>query len=202
MAGNPLEEKVFRAFLALQLAGAFLKEIRSLTAEMQQKVQGVKWVMPEQVHVTLHFFGNITSEHIKTIRELTGSITGKYGPFHLALGGIGFFPNPDKPRIIWIDLSGDIEIFKRYQEELEKELGQAGFPLEERPFRPHATLGRIKEKGRWDKKQFILDSENLLCIKTEPRAFDKILLFKSTISSEGPHYEALETFYLSSKPGS
>ena len=65
-------------------------------------------------------------------------------PFTFAIGGAGVFPDQRRPRVLWLGMEGDVPRLLSFQQELEGELGTVGFPAEERPFRPHLTLARIK----------------------------------------------------------
>ena len=68
----------------------------------------------------------------------------KEKPFSLSIGGAGVFPDPRRPRVLWLGMNGDVERLLAFQKGLDQSLQEIGFPREERPFRPHLTLGRIK----------------------------------------------------------
>jgi 2'-5' RNA ligase len=198
MARNSVEPKTYRTFLALPLSELFLAELTEVIQQAQSKLQGIKWVLPEQVHITLHFFGKTSEQEIQRIRELVSPLTACYPPLHLGLEGIGVFPTAHKPRVIWVGVVGETSVLSRLQGEIENALGKANFLLEDRSFRPHATIGRVKD-SRQTGKQAIGE---IASIKTELRTINKITLFQSMLSPQGPHYESLETFYLSQKPNS
>lgn len=183
---------MIRVFLALPLFPAFESEIRTLL-ESCRKVSGtVKWAQAEQVHVTLHFFGDIPEDSIAVIEEAVAPEVKTMSPLRLSLSpGFGYFPAEDRPRIVWAGLAGDIERLKSFQKKTAGRLQGLGFQLEDRPFRVHATLGRVKRGSRqaWQKSAPVWNG-------AAERKFDRLVLFQSTLKPEGPVYEALRTFVL------
>jgi 2'-5' RNA ligase len=130
-----------------------------------------------------------------------GSVTQHYSPLKLELEGIGFFPNPAKPRVIWIGVSGDVTQLVRMQGEIEQKLKNSGFAVEDRRFQAHATIGRVKREGP-DIQKLVqtIEKQKATGLKTVLRSLDHLVLFKSLLTPQGPHYEILQTFHLSQKP--
>jgi len=163
---------------------------------MKEQMDGVKWVLPEQVHVTLHFFGETAEEDLKKIEGVVQPLADQYSALHLGLGELGFFPNAHRPRVVWIGLKGETDKLGNLQRQIESGLGDAGFKLEDRSFHPHATFGRVKfQKGH--REPMTADP-----IASDPhvQTFDKIVLFQSHLGTQGPRYEILKSFHLSGKP--
>ena len=183
------EEKI-RAFLALPLAEAFESSARPLMEKLKTQYPEVKWVEPSQIHVTLHFFGQIETRQIQKISDCVSPITNKTKSLKLFLRGIGGFPNLDRPRVIWAGMEGEIEGLNTLQVSLEGRFKKAGFECEARSFKPHLTLGRIREERRIFFKQAEFGP-------TEVKQISEIILFKSILSSAGPQYEKVQTFPLS-----
>ena len=77
-------EKI-RAFLALPLPQVFREEISDYLDRIQSRVQGIKWVKPEQVHVTLHFFGSVTPGDIEKVKKIVSPVTAEFAPLALVL---------------------------------------------------------------------------------------------------------------------
>ncbi len=185
MANDPL----IRTFLALPLAG-FLPEIKKYLDFLQNQPTQIKWVRPEQVHITLHFFGPTSAEMLTKIKNSIAPLIKKLAPFQLGLKGIGFFPDSHRPRVVWIGLKGDSEKLEILQSNIERELKKTGFPLEGRAFKAHATLGRINNPQAAKDLQFSDFPETAL------KKFDGIILYRSHLNShdQQPKYEILETF--------
>ncbi len=200
MARDTVKESL-RTFLAFPLAEIFLPEMTEVIESLKPRAEGIKWVLPKQVHITLHFFGETSPAQIQTIHETITPAIRRFSPIKVALEEIGFFPNAFRPRVIWIGISGDVEVLIQMQQDIEISLKSAGFAIEDRPFHAHATLGRIKHGG--PKMQHMIkdiQTQKSLVPNTNLRSLNHIVLFKSLLSPQGPYYEAVETFYLSQKP--
>lgn len=94
--------------------------------------------------MTLKFFGDIREGDVANISAVAEKAAAAVAKFELAIGGAGVFPDLNRPRVVWLGMDGDVARLMTFQRELERAFGEIGFPPEERPFRPHLTLGRIK----------------------------------------------------------
>ncbi len=196
MAGNSLNASAFlRTFLAVPLAHAFSREITHVLQALKPKTDAVKWVRPEQVHLTLHFFGSIPQNDVTNIRNLLTPITAQTPALALRIDGLGFFPAPERPKVIWLGLAGDLTRLATLRQEIESALAGGGFPCESREFKPHVTIGRVREGGsiRMSLREMNPD------ITTGLEPFDRLILYQSHLTPDGPRYEPLETFLLSQK---
>jgi 2'-5' RNA ligase len=138
-------ETTIRAFLAIDPPEEVLGEIGRIQERLQRMIRGeVRWVRPEAIHLTLKFFGDIPEATVADIAAVAGASAAGEAPFSFAIGGAGVFPDQRRPRVLWLGIDGDVPRLVRFQQELEGGLGKIGFPAEERPFRPHLTLARIK----------------------------------------------------------
>ncbi len=185
-----------RTFLALPLVPTFFPEISEVLSALRNKITGVRWGNTEEVHVTLHFFGATSDEELCAIPPLVSQVTEKFEPLELALEGLGCFPNPQKPRVIWLGLSGDTARLEKLQQDLETKLGAAGFSGEDHPFRPHATIGRVK--GFLEAASTYGSASPVS--RSASKIIDRVVLFQSRLSPQGAHYEILQTFPFSEKP--
>jgi len=126
-----------------------------------------------------------------------GPVAKEVPPLSFRLDGLGFFPNARAPRVVWLGLKGDTESLTRLQQRLEGEFAKAGFAIEDRPFRPHATMGRTKRR-REKVDNFAADLPSFG--RTDSKSIDRLILFQSQLSSSGPQYDALKNFLLTGKP--
>lgn len=139
------DEETLRSFLALDTPDEIRKEIGAAQDRLKRIIQGdIRWVRPEGMHLTLKFFGNISGSDAANISDAVGRAAAGIRPFALAIGGVGAFPDPHRPRVLYLGMTGDVERLVAFQKGLEQALSMIGFPREERPFRPHLTLGRIR----------------------------------------------------------
>jgi 2'-5' RNA ligase len=139
------DDKRIRAFLAIDPPDEIIREIGAVQGRLRKLIEGdIRWVRSEGIHLTLKFFGDIFAADVANIAAIVEKAVEKEGPFSLSIGGAGVFPDPHRPRILWLGMSGDVERLLAFQKGLDQSLHEIGFPREERPFRPHLTLGRIK----------------------------------------------------------
>ena len=138
-----------RVFVAIDLPAPAKEVLRQAVADLQSDLpQGIRWVRPEGVHLTLKFLGDVASARVADIQSAMERASREFGPtsFRLALSGLGVFPNPREPRVLWAGVSGDMKALAKLQGLVDESLEVAGFDRERRPFRPHLTLGRVRDQ--------------------------------------------------------
>lgn len=184
---------MIRAFLAFDISEEVKKNLASFMEPLRSQTAGVKWVEPQNLHVTIKFFGNIDEEKIlpaiqKTIEENCGD--GK--PVTLTCEGIGCFPTWHAPRIIWAGLKGETQSLITFQSQLEEAFAKLGFEKENREFKMHLTLGRIK--GPLKNRNWLRTLETLATQDFGRTAIDHLTLYKSQLTKGGPIYTSLKEF--------
>ena len=121
--------------------------IRARLAEVQGKLKkvpcDVKWVEEENLHLTMKFLGNVEVSQLSGLVEAVKDALGHTPSFALSLGGLGFFPDALRPRVLWAGLHGDLGRLRQIHEQLTKAHLSLGFPDEKRSFSPHLTLARL-----------------------------------------------------------
>ena len=137
-----------RLFIALNLPEEIKDELSKIINILRHKLPGVKWVESEGLHITLHFLGNINATAETKTKEAMERLAGKFGVFEFELGGLGAFPNLDRPRVIFVECR---QLVRNSAMALQKSLGQeilirAEIKLNRRPWTPHITLGRVKSR--------------------------------------------------------
>jgi 2'-5' RNA ligase len=170
------------------------KKIEEVQRDLKTSHADVKWVSPENIHLTLKFFGNIEESKVDPILQSIGSLIQRTSPFSMKVQGVGAFPHFKNPRVIWMGLRGGKEVLAMFQKELEGTLAKIGFEPEDRPFQPHLTLGRMKSSrgkddlvGKMEKHR----EEEFGNVEVE-----KVVLFKSDLRPSGPIYTALKELRL------
>lgn len=132
----------FRAFIAAEVSPS--DELRSLLQELGQIGPGLKPVEVENVHVTLKFLGDTEDSLVPSIVKVMESAALDIAPFTIALKGTGYFPPRGPARTIWVGMEG-AEPLGTISSRLDQGLAGLGFVPEERPFRPHLTVARVKD---------------------------------------------------------
>lgn len=175
-----------RAFIAIDLTEAVQEELTSIINDLKQKVpnKSVRWVRPENIHLTLKFLGDTK---IDSLDQITGGLdrVGKEKPpFNLNLGKLGCFPNPRRPRVIWVGVSGDIDTLQSLQKMIDQMLNPLGWDLDKREFHPHLTIGRIKNSKK------VIDSRLPWGSPMKPLTFpaESLTLYESILKSSGAVY--------------
>ena len=175
-----------RLFAAIPLTGRAHETAARQLRELKALDWPVRWVRDEGLHITLKFFGEVTSDRLETIVEMLGFCVEGMTPMTLAVTGAGVFPMPAKPRVIKLDVSTapDLELL---QDRIERAGERIGFPPEGRPFHPHITLGRVREGHRLPLGAI----DELERVPAEP-AFvaDRLVLYDSDHGADGPTYRS------------
>lgn len=186
--------KTARTFLAIKLPEDIIESIRRIQKKIMANNLNIKFVKPENIHLTLKFLGDTPISDIEEINRSMKNAASDFSPFLLAAKGIGVFPDLHRPRVIWIGISQETDSLVLLQKKLDKELEKIGFNREKRTFKGHLTIGRIK--GKIDKKLFneILHQYQTFCSKTF--SADKIYLFQSLLKPSGPVYAKLVSIHL------
>jgi RNA 2',3'-cyclic 3'-phosphodiesterase len=137
-----------RCFAAVEVAGPTLvAELGRVQDELRRTGAGVKWVRPDQFHLTLKFLGEIPEAEAAAALDALRLAAAGIGPFELEVCGLGAFPGPDRPRVIWAGIAGGKRPLEELAAAVEKQMQLAGFPPEQRRFAAHLTLGRVREGG-------------------------------------------------------
>jgi RNA 2',3'-cyclic 3'-phosphodiesterase len=173
-----------RLFIAVPLPPLALEEAAHLLREMRALDWPVRWVRDDGLHISLKFFGEVTSDRLDPIEEMVQFATKGMRSMQLVPQGGGAFPSRQHPRVLRLELSSgpDLELL---QDRLERGGEQIGFAPEGRPFRPHITLGRVREGLRLPPGA-MSHLEGLP--PGRPFTADRIVLFESRLTTEGPVY--------------
>ena len=130
-------------FVAVGISAEARRQLIDAVDRIRRDIpQGIQWANPDGMHLTLKFLGNIPSAGIAPLLQCLDPVASEAAPFPLRLAGLGMFPNRRKPRVLWAGVDGDLDALSRLQLATEDAITALGYPAEQRPFRPHITLGR------------------------------------------------------------
>lgn len=138
-----------RAFIAVPLPAPLLDGLARVQRALSRQVDHgtVRWVRPEGIHLTLKFLGDTPGESVPRIEAALTAVSRNAPAFTVGVGGTGCFPNPRRPRVVWIGLDEPSGRLTQLQQAIEEAMDVAGFPPERRRFTPHLTLGRINRRA-------------------------------------------------------
>lgn len=183
-----------RTFIAIALPKNTRDSLAQLQEQLKKTGADVKWVEPENIHLTLKFLGEIDEQKLSRISEVIKDIAGNKKSFSVRISSLGAFPKISSPRVIWagIEKEGNSEI-KKIAEELEEKLVKLGIPKEERPFSSHITIGRTRSTlNRQNLIQELKIMEDVSAAENLEFPVTKITLFLSTLNPSGPVYKVLK----------
>ena len=183
-----------RTFIAIELPQKIIGTLSALQNQLKNTQADVKWVAPENIHLTLKFLGEVDEKKIEKIIQALEETAKDSQPFSIRLCALGAFPKINFPRVIWVGIDAGDEKTKNIAFVLEEKLQKLGIPKEKRPFSSHITIGRVRSginREKLVKELDILQGKGLLQENLEFLA-TKITLFKSTLTPKGPIYEILK----------
>jgi 2'-5' RNA ligase len=178
-----------RLFFAIELPDdvqATLGRLRPTDAN-----RDYRWVDPASLHLTLAFLGEQSEDRLLGLEEIGAAAARASRTGRLHLGEAGSFGSRRTPRVLWVDLAGDLEALLTLQSRLEAGLRQADFPVEERAFRPHITLARRRETAHGGAP---LGWPPILKAVDSTFSLEKLTLFQSRLSPRGPTYTPVFEF--------
>lgn len=172
-----------RCFISIELDTKVKKEIEYYIKKLSDDVlfKSIKWVKPENMHVTLAFLGETPTDSIDQISDVIKLASGSLDPFSINLKGTGFFPSMGGPRVFWIGIE-NTPLLNSLKEKIDAGLYRRGLYFDKKPFSPHLTLGRFKYPP--SQRQFM---DGLPYFEASFLA-DKISLVKSELLKGGPRY--------------
>ena len=191
-------EKNIRDFLAIDPPEDILQAMSRLQEKLKREISGrISWTKPQGQHLTLKFFGDISTEDVKIICSAVQNRVTSEPSLSLKIEKLGVFPDARRPRVIWCGVTGDAGKLSVLQKQLDSDFAGIGFPSEDRPFHAHLTLGRIKDSRG-------LTGSNEALVKYSTFAAGEfncteLILFQSRLFPQGAVYTKLAEFVLGGK---
>ena len=186
--------ETLRTFIAIEIPPETKEALSQVQAHWRKVAPlTIRWVDTQGLHLTLKFLGDIDRDQVATIPAAMERAANGVAAFTLGLGEAGAFPSPQRPRVVWVGVTGQIEPLRVLVQRLEAELLTLRFPKEERALSPHLTLGRIR------------NPQGALPMVREPIPpvnwqVDHIDLMQTTLSSSGATYTRLSKVALQGEP--
>ncbi len=179
--------KHLRIFAAINVSIPSVRKV----AELQRKLRSqqsaelkIGWVPPANLHITLKYYGNLIPEQVEAVAAAARTAAKGVAPFEVTARGLGVFPKPEEPRILWVGLGGGNERMKTLQARLEEASEDLGFEPDGRPFSGHLTLGRIRQ-GTEGIDTWLQDYAEEDCLAS---SIDEIVIYESRLHRKGAEY--------------
>ncbi len=185
-----------RLFVAIELPGEVRETLSLLQHELQRRgLEKLRWVRPEGIHLTLKFLGTTPAERLPAIEDaLVGAVEGAT-EHELALGKLGTFGG-SRPRVLWVDLTGQVDAIRRLQERVESAMNGLGFEREARGWSPHVTLARVRPETAREAASAVAQAISEVEVPVGVIPVREVSLMRSTLRPSGAVYERLAAFPL------
>ena len=182
-----------RTFIAFDLPTEGKEALGTLINELrQQGLEGLRWVRPQGVHLTLKFLGDIDPELVPQVDAAIRRAAQEVGPFQLTLSGVGVFPNREAPRVVWVGVDGDLDALRGLQNRVENEIEPLGFPRDRRGFNAHLTLARVRGRVLTaQRRQLTSALDNPAAVPQFQWQAAEVILVHSTLTPDGAVYRNL-----------
>lgn len=189
---------MIRTFVAVELGASLRQALAQVQAGLRSRLEKaagsgvrIQWVRPDSIHLTLKFLGDIPEERVPEIHSTLGRMAARHTRFTLDVEGLGMFPDARAPRVLWIGLVDHGGALQRLAADVEAALDAIGFAPEPRPFHPHLTLARIKERSREAGRA--LSAGGMLAHEAKPGslAVEAVSLMQSELRPSGAVYTEL-----------
>jgi 2'-5' RNA ligase len=182
-----------RSFVAISLAEPARSEVVGYLERLRATVSGVAWTRSENLHLTLKFLGDVERERLKPLADRLRGLASATAPFTLEVAGIGAFPSLARPRVVWIGVAAPV--LAALAADVEDACRAEGFPAEDRPLRPHVTLGRVRASNRRGVPELgFLARDGERRLGTSP--VTDLVLFRSELGAGGARHTPLATLPL------
>jgi len=187
--------KQVRSFIDIKLPDELKLGLAQLEAQLKMSKQPwVKWVDPYSIHLTLKFLGSIAIDRIGEIIGVMEEAIRGIPPFRLEVKGLGAFPCLRRVQVAWVGISGEIDKLSQLQQHLTSNLARLGFAPESRPFAPHLTLARLRNRAPLDERQGFGQLIATTKFKTAYTInVDAINLMKSQLTRRGAIYSRISS---------
>lgn len=137
-----MANETLRLFIAIDLPAEVKTLLGELQAQLRWHTDAARWSDPAGTHLTLKFLGSTPASRVDAIVAGLRHAVTAHVAFQLETVGLGVFPNPRRPRVVWLGVGGDLPALQQLRSEVERQIAPLGFPTEARDFNPHLTLGR------------------------------------------------------------
>jgi len=183
-----------RTFISIDVSGELKDKVFDAIKRLEKTGASVKWVEKDNLHITLKFLGEVQEKDINgSVKAVSSALKG-FREFEMEFEGTGTFPGGADPRVVWVGAKAGAQKAKDLALIIDAALSKIGFKKEDREFRSHLTIGRVR-----DRKNLSSLNTELEKMKNEnfgKTMIDKVNIMKSTLSPKGPAYEVIRSIVL------
>jgi 2'-5' RNA ligase len=200
MADNSSLEKL-RLFIAIPIPEPVRDEIIRVQREMQPLAPrgAVRWTRPDQFHLTLRFLGDVPVAGLEKLKESVNAVCRSAQPLQMRAEGVGFFPNPHSPRVVWVGMDDQAGLLVDLQKRIETAIRPFTAEPGEKNFSGHVTLGRLKNLKPPDARKLAAHAQTVKDRTFGEWTAHEIEIIRSELSPAGARHTLLAAFRLGAK---
>lgn len=135
-----------RLFLAINPPEEVCRAAWIAAAPLREIAAPISWVAELKLHLTLKFLGPQPESAVAPLAEMLTAVARSHSMPLVQIGGVGVFPNFRRPRVVWIGVEPDPRL-ELLHHDIEIACAGLGYELDGQPFRPHITIGRLKQQS-------------------------------------------------------
>jgi 2'-5' RNA ligase len=184
-----------RLFIAVNFPADVRRSIAGIGYELEGSGIPARWAPPAGIHLTLKFLGDLDRDRLVDVKSAVGEVASRAGPMALHLEGVGAFPSPRRPRVIWVGVESSPRL-RLLHDALDRRMAEFGVDREERPYRPHITFGRVDRRAEpGDLREFERHAAKVV-FRADVEV-DSIDLMESRLRPDGAEYRKVKSELLS-----
>jgi RNA 2',3'-cyclic 3'-phosphodiesterase len=186
----------WRIFCAVELPDSVRAELKDHIQRLREAVPDVaaSWTRVENIHLTLKFFGNVNVNRIPRISNAVTRTVNRFPSFSIGIGKTGVFPNPRRAQVLWIGVNDPSGKLSELQKQLENECAKEKFEKENRAYRPHLTIARLRKP---EGARLLANAHLNMDFEPAEITLNELIVFRSELSSKGSKYTAISKHKLS-----
>jgi 2'-5' RNA ligase len=178
----------WRVFCAVELPDEVRAQLHEHIADLRAQVPdaAATWSRVDNIHLTLKFFGNLSIDQVPKISAAATRVVEEFRQFKIAVGGTGVFPRPSRAQVLWIGVGDPSGKLADLQKRFEDECANEGFEKEDRAYRPHLTIARLRKPSKR-----LAETHLQMKFKTADLTLRELIVFRSELSPKGSRYTDL-----------
>ncbi len=190
--------ETLRTFIALSVPPEAQQSLAPAVQHLSATVPGaVRWIDLDGLHLTLKFLGNVDAGRVDGITQGMRQACREPCPFELSLSALGVFPDARRPRVVWAGVRGDLGQLVELQGDVETAMAGLGFAPEKRPFAPHLTLGRVRDRATDSQRRLLGSAVAAWSIEApQPWLVEEVRLVRSELGPQGAKYSDIASVTL------
>lgn len=197
---RPPGPRMMQLFIAVEANAALQAALHDVQRTLQRRgALPVRWETPAKMHITLQFLGDVVAGHLPALTVALRAAVVPHRAFMLRAGAVGAFPDLRAPRVLWVDVAGEVRALLALQRDVAHAVRRLeGIVMDRKGFRPHVTIGRVRT-GAGDQPEQRAVAAALAQPVTVPAALlpvRAVALVRSITEAGGARYTVLERFPL------